>query len=229
MQKAEPFKHIYERACERKGGESGLAQLLPQVLTAAEYRNHSDAELLSAISRQVFQSGFVWKVVQAKWPAYEQAFFGFEPHKVLLLSPEQLAARAADPDLIRHAKKTQAIYDNAIMVTDIAREHGSLAAFIADWPTADITGLWQQLKRRGARLGGNTGPYFLRGTGKDTFLLSTDVQGYFKAHKLVDGSFSSQKTLAQVQATFNDWQQQTGKPLAHLSRILSCSVGDNRL
>ncbi|MDI5834008.1 DNA-3-methyladenine glycosylase I [Shewanella xiamenensis] len=229
MSQLESFSSIYARASERKGGKKGLEALLPGCLTSAEIRQYDDATLLSAMSRQVFQSGFVWRVVDNKWPAYEKSFFHFVPEKVLMLSPEQIQSRAADATLIRHLKKTQAIYDNALMIHDIAREHGSLAKLIADWPTEDIVGLWALLKKRGARLGGNTGPYFLRAIGKDTFLLTDDVQGYFKAHKLVDAGFSSQTALKQVQAVFNQWQQESGRCLADISRVLACSVGDNRI
>ncbi len=229
MTSLESFDCIYARACERKGGEAQLNALLPESLTSAEITQYQDSELLSAMSKQVFQSGFVWRVVENKWSAYEQAFFGFEPHKVLMLSPEQIQQRASDPKLIRHQKKTQAIVDNALMTLDIAKEHGSLAQYIANWPGEEITGLWQVLKKRGARLGGNTGPYFLRGIGKDTFLLTNDIQGYFKAHNLLDAGINSQTGLRQVQAIFNTWQQESGRSLAEISRILACSVGDNRL
>ena len=229
MATLEKFDDIYARACERKGGEARLASLLPQPLSSDEILQYSDAELLSAMSMQVFQSGFVWKVVEAKWPAYEKAFFDFNPNKVVMLSPEQLQARASDPQLIRHLKKTQAIYENALMIQEIMQDHGSLARFIALWPVEEITGLWQALKQQGSRLGGNTGPYFLRRIGKDTFLLTEDIKGYFQAHKLVDASFSSKTGLAQVQAAFNHWQQRSGRSLAEISRIIACSVGDNRL
>ncbi|KFZ36291.1 3-methyladenine DNA glycosylase [Shewanella mangrovi] len=229
MTRPEAFDDIYARACERKGGEQHLESLLPQTLSSDEIMQYSDAELLSAMSMQVFQSGFVWKVVEAKWPAYEKAFFDFDPNKVLLLSPEQLQARAADPQLIRHLAKTQAIYDNAIMIRDIMQDHGSLARYIALWPVEEITGLWLALKRQGGRLGGNTGPYFLRRIGKDTFLLTEDIKGYLLAHKLVDAGFTSKTGLAQVQAVFNHWQQASGRSMAEISRIIACSVGDNRL
>ncbi|QSX33588.1 DNA-3-methyladenine glycosylase I [Shewanella avicenniae] len=229
MMKLEAFDDIYARACERKGGEAHLESLLPQSLSSDEIMQYSDAELLSAMSMQVFQSGFVWKVVEAKWPAYQKAFFDFEPSKVMLLSPEQLQQRAEDPQLIRHLAKTQAIYDNALMIRDIMQDHGSLARYIALWPTEEITGLWQALKRQGSRLGGNTGPYFLRRIGKDTFLLTEDIKGYLLVHKLVDAGFSSKTGLAQVQAAFNHWQQSSGRSMAEISRIIACSVGDNRL
>ncbi|MDF0533459.1 DNA-3-methyladenine glycosylase I [Shewanella yunxiaonensis] len=229
MNKPEAFEEIYARASERKGGNERLESLLPEVLSQDELMQYSDAELLSAMSKQVFQSGFVWKVVEQKWPQYQKAFFEFDPLKVLMLSPEQIQQRAEDPALIRHLKKTQAIYENALMTREIAQEHGSLARYIALWPVEEITGLWQQLKQRGARLGGNTGPYFLRSIGKDTFLLTEDVKGYLKAHQLVDASFTSQSGLNEVQAVFNHWQQSSGRSMAQISRILACSVGDNRL
>ncbi|MCZ4338411.1 DNA-3-methyladenine glycosylase I [Shewanella colwelliana] len=229
MTHLESFATIYQRACERKGGEQSLQLLLPQSHNMAEIAQYSDAELLSELSRKVFQCGFVWRIVDNKWPAYERAFFDFEPHKVLMLSPEQLQQRASDSELIRHLKKTMAIYDNALMVHELAIQHGSFAKFIADWPSDNIIGLWAELKRLGNRLGGNTGPYFLRAIGKDTFLLTEDIKGYIAAHKLIDYGFTSKGGLKQVQAVFSTWQQESGLSLAHISRIVACSVGDNRI
>ena len=229
MAKLEKFADILSRACERKGGLANVEALLPDTLPCGEIAQYSDAQLLSAMSKRVFQSGFVWRVVENKWPAYEKAFFDFEPQKVLMLSPEQIQQRATDATLIRHQKKTQAIVDNAYMVQALSTKHGSFAELIAHWPTDDIISLWQLLKKQGTRLGGNTGPYFLRSIGKDTFLLSNDVQGYLKAKKVVDAGFSSQTGLKQTQAAFNAWQQESGLNLAEISRIISLGVGDNHL
>ncbi|MCL1125502.1 DNA-3-methyladenine glycosylase I [Shewanella surugensis] len=227
MSKIESFSSVYQRACDRKGGEIGLEGLLTSVKTTVEIEQIPDDRLLSALSKKVFQSGFIWRIVELKWPAYEQAFFDFEPSKVLMLSPEQLQARASDPALIRHQKKTQAIYENAHMINDIKIEYGSFSRLISAWPEDDIIGLWAQLKLQGTRLGGNTGPYFLRVIGKSTFLLTNDIKGYFKSHKLIDYGFTSKSGLKQVQAVFNHWQQESGRSLTDLSRILALSVGDN--
>ena len=229
MAKLEKFADIISRACERKGGMAAVKALLPDTLSSSEIAQYSDAQLLSAMSKRVFQSGFVWRVVDNKWPAYEKAFFDFEPQKVLMLSPEQIQQRASDATLIRHQKKTQAIVDNAYMVQSLAAKHSSFAEFIAHWPSEDIIGLWQLLKKQGARLGGNTGAYFLRSIGKDTFILSNDVQGYLKAKNVVDAGFTSQTGLKQTQAAFNTWQQESGLTLAEISRMISLGVGDNYL
>ncbi|WP_299489816.1 DNA-3-methyladenine glycosylase I [uncultured Shewanella sp.] len=229
MNYLESFSTIYQRACERKGGEDGLEALLSPVKTASQIVQTPSNRLLSELSKKVFQSGFIWRIVDLKWPAYEQAFFDFEPMKVLMLSPEQLQARASDPALIRHQKKTQAIYDNALMMNELERTQGGLPQLISNWPEENIIGLWALLKSKGARLGGNTGPYFLRSIGKPTFALTNDIQGYFKSHKLIDYGFSSKSGLNQVQNVFNVWQQESGRNLTDLSRILALSVGDNKV
>ncbi len=69
----------------------------------------------------------------------------------------------------------------------------------------------------------------MRTVGKDTFLLTNDVQSYLKANKVVDAGFTSQTALRQAQAAFNHWQQESGLSQAQISRIISLGVGDNRV
>ncbi|WP_028108213.1 DNA-3-methyladenine glycosylase I [Ferrimonas futtsuensis] len=226
MSKMEKFEAIWQRAAERKGGDDALRALLPP---QSEGSLASDDRLLSAMSAQIFKSGFVWRVVENKWPAFEEAFWGFEPHKLVLMSPEQLDQRMQNSALIRHGKKMQAVLDNARMVAELAEEHGSFGRWLSQWQSREVVALWAELKKRGARLGGNTGPYFLRVVGIDTFLMTGDVTSYLQAHQLIEGAPTSKRALTQAQACFNQWQQQSDLPLASISRVISCSVGDNRL
>ncbi len=225
----EPFNSIYQRAAERKGGTVALEALLGQPLSPTQLMSYSNADWLSAFSKKVFQSGFVWRVVEQKWPGFREVFFDFAPEKILLLSDEMLAEKAADPRIIRNAGKVLSIQANALMIHELEQEHGSFAALIAHWPGERIIELWALLKKRGARLGGNTGAYSLRAMGKDTFLLSQDVEAYLRAYQVIDGGLSSQSSLKKIQAQFNDWQQQSGRPLQQISQIVSLSVGDNRV
>lgn len=225
--KLESFDAIWQRAAERKGGEKVLSLLMPD--TTSYLDKLTDAQLLSAMSEQIFKSGFVWKVVENKWPYFEQQFWGFDPEKLLMMSPDQQDKRLSDAGLIRHGKKIQSIFDNAQFVLDIAAEHGSFGKWIRDWPSDDIVSLWLELKKRGSRLGGNTGPYFLRFVGKDSFILASDTVAYLKAHQVLDASPTSKRGLMQVQAAFNQWQQESGLSFAEVSRVVAMSTGDNRL
>lgn len=225
----EQFSSIYQRAADRKGGTAALEALTRQPLSPAQLKNYSNADWLSAFSKKVFQSGFVWRVVEQKWPGFREVFFDFAPEKILLLSDEMLAEKAADPRIIRNAGKVLSIQANAQMIYELELEYGPFSALIADWPGERIIELWALLKKRGARLGGNTGAYSLRAMGKDTFLLSQDVEAYLRAYQVIDGGLTSQSSLKKIQAQFNDWQQQSGRSLQQISQIVSMSVGDNRV
>ena len=229
MQNLEKFKAIYQRACQRKGGPDALEALLDEPLSANDIANIGDDRFLAEFSKKVFQSGFVWRVVRNKWPDFERVFFEFNIEKVLLIPDEMLEKKAADPSIIRNFTKVKTIRDNAQMIDNIARQHGSFAQFVADWPTDDIIGLWAYLKKHGARLGGNTGPYALRALGKDTFLLTNDVVGYFTKREIISGSAQTKRSLTAIQQSFNQLQQQSGRSLQALSMIISRSVGDNHI
>ncbi|MGK0268386.1 MAG: 3-methyladenine DNA glycosylase Tag [Paraglaciecola sp.] len=227
MQNLEKFAAIYQRACERKGGPQALATGLNKPLSNKLLSKVGDDRFLAEFSKKVFQSGFVWRVVRNKWPDFERVFFGFNIEKILLVPDEMLEQKATDPSIIRNYTKVRTIRDNAIMIDSVAREHGSFAKFVADWPNEDIIGLWTYLKKHGARLGGNTGPYGLRMIGKDTFLLSNDIVGYFTQRDIISGSARSKRSLTAIQDSFNELQQQSGRSLQELSMIISKSVGDN--
>jgi 3-methyladenine DNA glycosylase Tag len=224
---AEPFARIYQRACERKGGAEALEALLGQSAAPQQIAAIPDNLILGELSKKVFQSGFVWRVVRQKWPGFCEVFFDFNIEKILLMSDEMLEAKARDERIIRNASKVFTIRHNAMMIDDIARKHGSFARFIADWPTTDIIGLWAYLKQHGARLGGNTGPYALRAIGKDTFILSEDVEAYLRSTNVFDGGVSSKRSLSQIQQQFTAWQQQSGRSLQHISQIIALSGGEN--
>ena len=83
----------------------------------------------------------------------------------------------------------------------------------------------KELKTRGSRLGGSTGPFFLRFVGKDTFLFSQDVTKTLIEQDVVTKSPTSQRDLKAVQEAFNIWREESGLPLCQISRILAASQG----
>lgn len=224
---AEKFNLIYDRAAKRKGGETKLESMLSHPLSAEDIVTIGDDRFLSEFTKKVFQSGFVWRVVRQKWPAFESEFFQFDIEKILLMPDEMLERKATNPDIIRNLNKVLTIRDNALMIKTVQQREGSFAKFVANWPSGDIIGLWDYLKINGKRLGGNTGPYALRFLGKDTFLLSQDVESYFVARNIISGSPRSKRSLKSIQQTFNEWQKESGRSLQNISQIVSMSIGDN--
>lgn len=218
------FSDIHERAIARKGGVAQLNALLPQLPPASELEERGDDRYLAEITRCVFKAGFVWRVIDNKWPGFEAAFQGFVPAYWQQVSPDVLEDLARDERIVRNMQKIRTVPENARMVVDAVREHGSFAAFLKQWPADDQVGLLLWLKRNGSRLGGRSAQYFLRRVGWDGFILSSDVVAVLRHKNLLDASPGSKKALQQAQAAFSNWQQETGMPYSHLSRIVSCSV-----
>ncbi len=224
------FKKLYQLAAKRKGGEQTLEKLLGQPANDQAVAKLSDDRILSAFTKQIFKSGFVWRVVENKWSNFESVFFQFAIEKILMMSEEMLEQKASDIRIIRNYTKVKTIKANAQMIVEHQIETKQrFAQFIADWPSDNIIGLWAYLKKHGQRLGGNTGAYALRALGKDTFILSSDVEMYFRAHNIIDGGLHSKKSFVAIQHHFNEWQQQTGYSLAQLSRLIAFAHGDNHI
>lgn len=222
------FKSIRARAAKRKGGEAALASLLPTVTAPKALAKLTDDRALAEMAKRVFSAGFVWSVIENKWPGFEEAFLGFEPKRLTFQPDEFWEGLASDKRIVRNPQKIKAVRENAKFVADIAREHGSFGKFLSQWPADDQVGLLELLGKRGSRLGGRTGQFFLRFIGKDSFVTSPDVVACLRDAGLdIADSPTSKKDLAKVQAQFNAWTKETGLPLTHISRICAMSIGEN--
>ncbi|MCU9847957.1 DNA-3-methyladenine glycosylase I [Defluviimonas sp. WL0024] len=219
------FDEIFAIAAARKGGPSALEARLAMPAPREALAAVPDDRWLSAMAKCLFQAGFHWKVIEAKWDGFETAFEGFNPARVALYGDRDLDRLLADTGIVRNGAKIAAVIANAVFLTDLAREHGSAAGFFSDWPDADQAGLTAFMARRGARLGGVTGQRVLRLMGKDAYILSADVTARLIAEGIVDKAPTSKRDLAAVQEAFNRWRAQSGRSLTEISQVLAMSIG----
>jgi len=218
------YQWLNEYCLNRFGSTAALEAHLPQPRSAAQLRALGNDRYLSLIALRVFRAGLRHSLVDSKWPVFEAAFFGFDPEKVVLMGAEHLERLMQDARLIRHLNKLKSVPRNAQFVLDVVKEKGRFGALIADWPVTDIVGLWKYLATHGSQMGGLSAPSFLRMAGKDTFMPSEDVVAALKAQQVIDKVPTSRKDLAAVQAVFNQWHAQSGRPLCQLSVMLACTV-----
>ena len=222
------FKRIQELAEKRKGGAEQLASLLTPPKTVRQLSKISDDRYLAQMTRCIFNAGFHWRVITQKWPGFEEAFHRFDLEKLLVKSPDEWESYLQDERIVRNWQKIQTIFTNAVMVDEISADNSGFGKFIANWPVTDQVGLMLLLKKQGARLGGATCQYFLRFIGKDSFIISNDVVAALNANGVeIDKKPTSQRDLKLVQNAFNQWHEETGLPITHISKILSYSAGDN--
>lgn len=223
------FADIRSRAAKRKGGEAVLQSLLGATPDNEALAKVPDDRVLSTMAERIFAAGFVWRVIEQKWPGFEAAFLGFAPKRLLFQPDEYWEGLTRDDRIVRNPQKIKSVRENAAFVERISKEHGSFGKFLATWPQDDQVGLTAWLGKNGSRLGGNTGQYVLRWLGWDTFILSHDmVLGLRDAGMDIGENPSSKKDLALIQEQMNRWAEETSLPRAHISRILALSIGENR-
>jgi 3-methyladenine DNA glycosylase Tag len=222
------FRTIRARAAKRKGGEAALVRLLPPAPDAKALAKLKDDRVLAEMTKRVFCAGFVWSVIESKWPGFEEAFLTFEPKRLLFQPDDFWEGLASDKRIVRNAQKIMSVRDNARFVDEIAKEHGSFGELLAGWPREDQVGLLELLAKRGARLGGMTGQYLLRFVGWDGFVTSKDVVAALRESGLdIAATPTSKKDLRKIEEQFNAWAKETGLPRTHLSRICAMSTGEN--
>lgn len=223
------FSKIRDRAAKRKGGDEVLQGLLGAAPDNADLAALPNDRILSAMAERVFSAGFVWSVIEAKWPGFEEAFLGFEPKRLLFQPEEFWGELASDKRIVRNGVKIMSVRENATFIERVSAEHGSFGKFLAQWPADDQIGLQAYLGKHGSRLGGATGQYLLRWIGWDGFIIGRDFGAALRDAGLdISENPTSKRDLARIQLQMNEWRRQTGLPYKHLSRILSMSIGVNR-
>jgi 3-methyladenine DNA glycosylase Tag len=96
-----PFAAILEAARTRHGA-AALQARLPQPKTSDQLKATPDDRYLSQMSLRIFRAGLKHSVVDAKWPAFEEVFYRFDPRRVCAMPDETLEGLTADTRLIRH-------------------------------------------------------------------------------------------------------------------------------
>jgi len=218
------FQAIYRIAADRHGGEEALEAKLARPLPTGELEAIPDDRWLAGMTKSIFQAGFNWRVIENKWPGFEQAFDGFDIAACAYRLPDSFDALTQDKRIVRNPQKIATVQANALFVEQVASEHGGFGRWIAAWPRTEYVGLLDDLGRRGSRLGGATAQYFLRFAGVDGFIFSRDVVARLIAEGVIDRQPTSQKARRAAQAAFDQWAEESGRSLTEISRVLAFSI-----
>lgn len=217
------FDEIYGMASDRHGGSEALEAKIVKPKTVAESKAMPEGRWLSTITKCVFQAGFNWKVIEAKWDGFETAFDGFDVGRCAFMDDGKFDALLQDTRIVRNGAKIAAVRDNAAFLLEL-REEGGAGEVLGGWPSADFSGLLEMLGKRASRLGGASAQYAMRFAGRDSFILSKDVTARLIAEGIVDKQPTSKKAMVAVQDAFNTWMDQSGRSLTEISRILAMSL-----
>ena len=217
------FEEIYEIAASRKGGAEALEAMLEKPKSAEALAAIPEDRWLAEMSKFIFRTGLAWQVIENKWAGFEEAFDGFDIGRCAMMDDEKFDSLLTDKRIVRSGPKIASVRDNAAFFLEL-RAEGGVGHVLGSWPSGDFVGLLEMLKKRGTRLGGQTGAYSMRMLGRDSFIMSPDVIARLVAEGVVDKPPSSKTAMRAVQEAFNLWSAQSGRSLTEISRVLAMSV-----
>jgi len=152
--------------------------------------------LFEKMGLEGFQSGLSWLTILKKRENFRRAFAGFDYARLARFGEADVARLLADPGIVRHRGKIEAVIANARIALTIEAEEGPLAAWLwafapdpASRPerfdhatlaalteTADSAALARALKKRGWRFFGPTTAYaFMQAVG----MVNDHLEGCF--------------------------------------------------
>ena len=105
------------------------------------------------MTKWVFQAGFNWKVIEAKWESFETAFDGFYVGRCAFMDDEKFDALIGNKEIVRNGAKISTVRENAAFLMQL-REQGGAGHVFGSWPSHDYSSLIGLLKTDGARLSG---------------------------------------------------------------------------
>ena len=89
-----------------------------------------DAGYLEELTKAIFRAGFSWRVINDKWPHFQEAFHRFEVSKIAHYGPPDLERLQGDPGLVRNRRKLEATISNAQRMLELIDEHGSFHTYL---------------------------------------------------------------------------------------------------
>jgi 3-methyladenine DNA glycosylase Tag len=135
------------------------------------------------MTRAIFQAGLSWATIAARWEAFTTAFERFEVARVAQYGEFEIERLMATDGVIHSVKKIAGTIDNAKVLVATDREFGSIAAYVARFPSyADV---FADARDRFALLGNVSCYYWLFRTGNPVPLFEEWIVGQAKDHPRV--------------------------------------------
>ena len=117
----------------------------------------SSADYFEVLTKAIFQAGMSWRVIEAKWDGFREAFEEFDPQKVAAFTEEDVERLAQDARIVRNRRKIEATVRNAQVMVELDAEYGGFGRYLDsldgfEAATSDLRGHFRFL--------GDTGAYY---------------------------------------------------------------------
>lgn len=128
----------------------------------------SDNTYFENMTRVIFQAGLNWRLIEKKWPNFQDAFENFSFDKVARFTDEDVERLMTDKGIVRNRRKILATIHNAKQFQKIAEEFGSFQAYINALDKSNNYGsVVKDLSKKFKHLGPASARIFLYSVGED--------------------------------------------------------------
>ena len=119
------------------------------------------------LSKAVFNAGFSYQVVNAKWEGIKEVFNEFEPEIISNWTIDEVFDALESPKIIRNAKKVKAIVSNAKVFLELIEKHHSFENYLKSFRNKSYEEKQQIIANQFKWLGPTGAHFFLWSIGED--------------------------------------------------------------
>ncbi len=91
---------------------------------------HDDHALFELLTLEGAQAGLSWLTILRRRDGYRRVFSGFDPRVVARFSDAKIEKILLDPGVVRHRQKITSVVNNAQVILQVQKRHGSLDDFL---------------------------------------------------------------------------------------------------
>ncbi len=117
------------------------------------------SDYLRVMTKAVFQAGFNWKVIENKWPGFEDVFQQFDPYKVATFDDAKISEITQDKRIVRNKSKISATVHNAQTMVEKINKYGDFGKYLSS--IGDYETVVKELRKSFKWLGDFGAYYFL--------------------------------------------------------------------
>jgi DNA-3-methyladenine glycosylase I len=125
----------------------------------------ADADFLERLALEINQAGLSWLVVLRRRESLARAFAGYDLDRVAAFGAADIERLLADPGVVRHRRKLEAVIENARRMTAMREHHGSVRAWFDRHHPLPLSEWLRLLRRTFVFVGPEIANELLVGTG----------------------------------------------------------------
>lgn len=138
-----------------------------QKMVPPQKKPKNEKDYFEILSKAVFNAGFSYRVVDAKWEGIKDVFEDFEPKLVSNWTIDEITSALESPKIIRNSKKVKAIVFNAKIFLEIIKEQGSFKNYLSSFEDKLYEEKLKILSKKFKWLGPTGSHFFLWSVGED--------------------------------------------------------------